>query len=214
MLCLFSPRKNIHTQTTASPSTLITWVCSYSRCLHRWWIFKIQIILLSCEWSEESDSSISAPCSAHRHLPNEYLSRPFKSGASYSTQGCKHPFCPEMALKAVICIELNHFKNPSEIVQRWRKLLLLLRSLFHCGSLWYSRKVNRQTDICSEDTQRLLSLSPSYNEMLGKLEQWEKYVLLYTPETKQSISTYVCCRLASSCELLAFYLFICLVVWS
>lgn len=138
----FSPHKNIHTQTTASPSTLITWVCSYSRYLHCWWIFKIQIILPSCEWSEESDGSISAPQSAHHHFSRKYLGIRIKSGTSYSTRAYKHRFCSEMALKAVIHIELNHFRNPSEIVQRWRKLVLLLCFLFHCGCLRYSWKVS------------------------------------------------------------------------
>lgn len=167
----FSPHKNIHTQTTASPSTLITWVCSYSCYLHCWWMFKIQIILLSCEWSEESDGSISAPQSAHHHFPNKYLGICIKSGASYTTRAFKHLFCFEMALKAVVHIEWNNFKNPSEIVQKWSKLVLLLCSLFRCGCLWYSWKVNRE--ICCHDNHRLLWLSIQFDIVKYKSIQFD-----------------------------------------
>lgn len=104
----FYLHKNFHTQTTASPSILITWVCSFSHYSHCWWICKIQIILLSCEWSEESDGSILAPQSAHHHFPHKDLGIRIKGGTFYSTHAYHHPFCSESCHPH----RIKQFQNP------------------------------------------------------------------------------------------------------
>lgn len=136
----FSLHKNIHTQTTASPSILITWVC-YLAITH---------IVDEYVKSKSSCLAVNGQRSqmAAFWLPSQHtITSRTKTWAYVLKVG---PFIVLMlsiipfALKAVIHIELNNFKNPSEILQRWRKLVLLLWSLFHCGCLWFSWKVNRE----------------------------------------------------------------------
>lgn len=77
-------------------------------------------------------------------LPNKSLGILIKSGVFSSTCGYKHSFLNEMALKAVIHVETNNFKKYSEIVQNWRKSMLLICSLFYCGWPWCFWKMNRE----------------------------------------------------------------------